>query len=492
MGKAEPTFLVDKTGLAKLLARRGKEFAVTELIQNAWDENTTRVDVALKPSATAGTYELAVEDDNPEGFADLAHAYTLFAESAKKDDPTKRGRFNLGEKLVIAMCQRAEIATTTGTIRFEEDGRHMDAAKRHVGSRFLGYLTLTLAEVGAVAEAVHALIPPAGILTTYNGGEVVRRKPLTSFEVSLRTERADEEGHLRPTRRKTTVGVFEPRDGETACLYEMGIPVVETGDTFHVDVGQKVPLNTDRDNVPPGFLRDVRAVVLNHTAHLLTEETASAKWIDDALADETVDAEAVKQAVTARYGKQVVLKDPSDREAEKIAVTQGYSVVGGGAFSKEAWQNIKAAAAIQPAGVVTPSPNPHEGEENLDLMQPDHWPEVVAMVVEYAREFAREVLTAEVTVRVANAPMWPYRATYGPMGLSGGQLTLNYGSLGYRWFERGPTDEEVNRLLIHEFAHHWVADHLSHEYQEACCRVGARLTRAVAEGRIGAWEGAVA
>jgi 3-(3-hydroxy-phenyl)propionate hydroxylase len=32
--------------------------------------------------------------------SDLTHAFTLFAESAKKGDAEKRGRFNLGEKLV--------------------------------------------------------------------------------------------------------------------------------------------------------------------------------------------------------------------------------------------------------------------------------------------------------------------------------------------------------------------------------------------------------
>lgn len=44
-------FEVDKQGLAKLLERRGKQFILYELIQNAWDENTTRVDVTLaRPS----------------------------------------------------------------------------------------------------------------------------------------------------------------------------------------------------------------------------------------------------------------------------------------------------------------------------------------------------------------------------------------------------------------------------------------------------------
>jgi len=36
--KQKPTFEVDKKGLAKILARRGIEFVVLELVQNALDE----------------------------------------------------------------------------------------------------------------------------------------------------------------------------------------------------------------------------------------------------------------------------------------------------------------------------------------------------------------------------------------------------------------------------------------------------------------------
>jgi hypothetical protein len=47
-------FEVDKTGLSKILERRGKSFILLELLQNAWDTNTTKVDVncpALKGGA---------------------------------------------------------------------------------------------------------------------------------------------------------------------------------------------------------------------------------------------------------------------------------------------------------------------------------------------------------------------------------------------------------------------------------------------------------
>lgn len=120
--KVLPTFAVDKDGLAKLMSRRGPSFALLELVQNALDEASTRVDLALTYEGR-GRARIRVEDDNPDGFADLSHAYTLFADSAKKTDVKKRGRFNLGEKLVIAICDEAVIATTSGTIRFSGQGR---------------------------------------------------------------------------------------------------------------------------------------------------------------------------------------------------------------------------------------------------------------------------------------------------------------------------------------------------------------------------------
>lgn len=107
-------FEVDKQGLAKILERKGKEFALMELIQNAWDEpGVTKVTASLEYRGRNRAL-LVVEDDAPEGFQNLSHAFTLFAESVKKANPEQRGRFNLGEKLVLALCDEVTIQTTQG------------------------------------------------------------------------------------------------------------------------------------------------------------------------------------------------------------------------------------------------------------------------------------------------------------------------------------------------------------------------------------------
>src|SRR5207249_3080073 len=131
---SERWFDVDPKGLAKLIERRGKSFVVFELIQNAWDTGARDVHVTLEPVPGRSRAQLVVSDDDPDGFKDLTHAYTLFAESEKKLDPTRRGRFNLGEKLVLAICEQAEILSTTGGVRFDAQGRHRLTRRRASGT----------------------------------------------------------------------------------------------------------------------------------------------------------------------------------------------------------------------------------------------------------------------------------------------------------------------------------------------------------------------
>ncbi len=287
-------FDVDKAGLAKLMAGRSKAFIVYELLQNAWDQNVTRVDVTLVPLAGSRNVRITVTDDDPDGFADLRDAYTLFAASRKKDNAEQRGRFNIGEKLVLALAKRAMIETTTGPVVFTATGRHKQQSKREAGSRFEADVSMTRAEMTEIDRAVKLLIPPDGIFTTYNGCFFPPRIPVASFEETLPTVVADEAGVLRKTNRKTLVRVYEPAEGEPAMLYEMGIPVVETGDRFHVDVQQKVPLNMDRDNVTPAYLRTVRVAVLNATHHLIDQEDAPQTWVREACSDDRARSEAVK------------------------------------------------------------------------------------------------------------------------------------------------------------------------------------------------------
>ena len=97
-------FKVDTRGLAEIAKRRGVAFIVTEPIQNAWDERSSRVEVTLTPVPGVPLVDLRVADDSPDGFRDLADSYMMFRRSYKLANPEQRGRFNVGEKLLLSVA----------------------------------------------------------------------------------------------------------------------------------------------------------------------------------------------------------------------------------------------------------------------------------------------------------------------------------------------------------------------------------------------------
>jgi hypothetical protein len=465
-------FNVDKKGLAKLMQGRSKSFILYELIQNAWDEASNVVNATITPIEGTRNVTISVEDDNPEGFSDLSHAYTLFAESRKKANANQRGRFNMGEKLVLALAKSAFIETTKGRVDFNETGRHEHRQKRPVGSEISLCVPMSRAEMVEIIEAARQLIPPKGIETRINGEIIPQRVPIAKFETTLATPIADDDGVLRLSRRKTTVRVYETAPGECAKLYEMGIPVVETGDKYHVDVQQKVPLNMDRDNVTPGYLREVRVAVLNATFQWVTKYDATETWVREACGDDRVRVDAVTTVIERRFGENAVAYDPSDPEANKISASEGRSVVSGGALSAAEWKNAKAAGVLQPAGKVTPSPKPyHPDGKPLNIIPTENWTMGMLRISNFAHAMAVELFGRDINVQFANEFTWPFGATYGP-----GNLTFNVAKLGHKFFNHGVTDEVID-LLIHEFGHHYSGDHLSKEYHDALTLLGAKFTR---------------
>lgn len=463
-------FEVDKQGLAKILERKGKAFVLFELVSNAWDENATEVDVTLERIAGTRNGRLTVRDNNPTGFADLRHTFLLFAESAKKAQAGKRGRFNIGEKLVLALCESAQIASTTGTVNFDATGRHTSRKKLEAGSAVTAVLRMTEAERLECDRAALSLLPPEGIVTRYNGQLLAPRPPLASCEGALATEVADGEGLLRRSQRRTTLSVHEALEGEAPTIYELGVPVVECGLPWHVNIAQKVPLSFDRDNVPPAYLARVRALVLELMHQQLDTAHANDTWVRDAIEHHGADLseQAVEAVVALRFGERRVSYDLNDPEANALAVAKGYTVVHGAQMSSAEWDAVRRTGAILPAGRVTPSPKPYqEGGKPLQLLPEAQWTPPMQAVATLARALGEELLATQISVQIACEPHWPFSATYGP-----GRLVLNLGRLGHKWFG-GPL-APIMDLLIHEFGHHEELNHLSERYHQALTRLGGR------------------
>jgi hypothetical protein len=478
-----PWFDVDRVGLAKLLADRPSAFVLYELVSNAWDTQAKVIEVTIEPVPNKPLALVIVGDDDPEGFADLSHAFTLFAESRRKGMPEKRGRFNLGEKLVLARCAWAEIVTTTGGVRFDDEGRRPLRRTTLTGSVFRAEMRMTREELTSAIADFRKVIPPEHRVTRLNGEEIARPDPISSFVATLPTVRADEEGNLRRSERMTSVTLYQLRPGEFPTLYEMGIPVVELdgAETFHIDVAQKVPLNSDRDNVTPSFLRALRVAILNNARGdvVATPEAATTPWVREAAGDSDCSRESIADVLRLRFGEKRVAYDPSDVEAVGNAISAGATVVYGGALSAGEWENARRANAILPAGKVYPSHMSAETSDDYRVIAEDEWTEPMLVYAERSMQIVHALLDVSLRVRFIDGPNLSTLASWlrgiGPV--TGPFLTVNIAHVPESWMtQKGAEFRRGMELLVHEMAHHrGGGNHLAEEYHRELCRLAVLL-----------------
>lgn len=485
-------FDTDKNGLNKQAKERGPAFIFLELISNALDERfsgVTEVNVSVEPVPNRSLCKVVVEDNSPRGYGEyLHHAYTLFAESYKRNNPLQSGQFNFGCKLWLSLCKNAKISTTSGTVEFDSSGRtYHPKKKRETGTRVEGLMEMTREEFAELEQLVQQLMIPEEVKVTFNDEVLVSRKPLKTFEAQLPTKIVDADGVMKPTVRTTSVSIYEVKSGEIPTIYELGIPVVETDIRWHVKVAQKVLLNKDRDNVTPAFHRKLKTAVAENTVNLLNEQDANS-WCNDVLEDDNSSKEVREKIVHKKFGNNAAVFDPKDIESNiRWQAEHNGTIVHGRNLTKEQWENVREFEILQSAGKLAPTAKPWSDDPNAtpaDFYEEDEWTDGMRQIAEYAKEIAVNALEVPF-LRVAFAKKMNdpnVSACYARYG-TGGLLEFNMDNLGFEWFEDG-IHHEVDMLIIHELAHHFVRSHHTREYCEevptgmfydACCYVGAKM-----------------
>lgn len=481
-------FTAHKEGLRQIserqVERRGYGILAAELYQNVMDTDATKCDISIGKLPGKPYAQLIVTDNNPTGFTDLTHAWTVFAPSEKKGDPTKAGRFNLGEKIVLSFCKEASIQTTSGTVTFDGNGRHeYPRQKREVGTRFEATILCTHEQYIEFLFYTPKILVRPGLTLTVNGKIIEQRRPIKVFNEALQTEIGDD---LRKSVRQCEVQIFSPLTGEVPMLYELGLPVVETGDKWHVNVMQKVPLNVDRDNVTPAFLRSVRTFVLNNMHDQIKEEDTTSTWVNEAASDERCIAPALQTFRIQKYGEKSVALDPTNPEANSEAAAHGYTVIPARGLTSGQRENlyknnllVSSSQQFPTAGkgaYSTGSGNPVKLLDDSELT-PD-----MIRIREYTLGVARRLIGKQINVefvKVRSFPGKPWDACYGRGHVLGQPLFhYNLAKLGKAWFEDGVT-QEVDDLILHELGHEFESNHLSEKYYNALTMLGAKLKAAV-------------
>jgi len=449
-------FEISTKGLKVLQAGKPKHHIVRELVQNAWDEETTHCEVNL--SYNKGLAQISVIDDNPEGFNDLADAYTLFKETQKRPNPIKRGRFNIGEKQAIAISERAKIITTKGTIVFDKSGRKKSGIKRSSGSEVILWVKMGQKEFNEMIEVLEKYISPKEIRFTINSKDYTSRTPERIIEASLETE-IEENEIMKRVQRKTEIWVYK-KQSEKAMLYEMGIPVCEIDCSFDINIQQRIPLSIDRETISQKYLSNIYAEVLNETYEDIEKENSSDIWVREAISNKRIKSEAVKEIIKKRFGDKSCVANPFDPISIDDAISYGFNVVYGSELSKEEWNNIKQSQALQSSTELF-------GKDFVGAEKIEPTKEMLK-VKELAQKIAKRILKIDLSVVFIKS-----KATCGA-DFGNNILTFNTSRLGKNFWEY-PISKEVIGLIVHELGHS-KGNHTEISYHKCLTDMAGELT----------------
>ena len=354
--RSKERFSVSAEGMKQLHEGRTPASLVKELIQNVFDEDSTICRVKVK-HLSRNRVQVSVEDD-AAGFRNIDDAYTLMGETAKRADPEKRGRFNLGEKEFMSVAVFGVIHTVGWMVDFPpEGGRAVTRNDRKQGTLVEAMMPWTKADAERLIERLMMFRPPTECKYTVNDMLVERRDALKVHEATLATLIQGAAGEaMRPTRRKTEMHITEVSDTEgKGWIYELGIPIQPIDVPYDVDIQQKVPLPPNRDTVSETYLQDIYAEVLNAMHKEMIGDEFAETWVRTAVEDDRITEDAAKATVTKRYGDKVVIWSP-DRAANIEAIDNGFEVLHPRTMSVGEREHLRERAGLQSAHAMFGSP----------------------------------------------------------------------------------------------------------------------------------------
>lgn len=479
MKNSNSIFAVDVKGFRALQAGKPKWMIVRELIANALDENISKC--AISFSYLSGKATIIVEDDSPEGFVDLSHAYTLFADTRKRSNPNVRGRFNLGEKQVICLSDYVRITSTKGGVEFRvlEGKRIMLRKKRDAGSEVMVVVKMDKAEYLECIEYCKQILSPKKFLvlnkTAIAGSEsfefhVECKAPYKTFTAKLKTELKDtESGDMKNVTRETEVNIhMKSATGGKTYIYELGIPICEIECDYSIDVQQKVPLSADRDKVEVPYLKALYGEVLNQMITEIKPEQASNIWVRTGFGSDRATKESRNSIIVKRFGDKALIENPFDPYAKDKAITDGYALVRNTDLSEDERNMIKQDGLLQTTTAMF-----GVNFVNAKRVSPDARQKNIA---DFCKRIAKEFQNIDLKVVFIDCPEADELATFNYP--SNNELTFNAGRINDGWWEEsnGCVGAEMLDLIIHELGHKggW---HYESGYHKELTYLGSRLTR---------------
>ena len=448
-------FEVDREGMRRM--SNGLNTLVWEMLQNALDTDATWVDLRFAPESR-NRQVMQILDNDPVGYEDLSHAFTLFAPSTKAGDDSKRGFMNIGEKLVLAWTVEGVVRTMSGGVYFLPDGtRKLSKLKRDKtteGSYHRFVLDIPQTAMEDMITAAKAVLVPEGKRLLVNG-EVVESSPVIN-ETKTQLRRLVLEGdEMREREKVTRITLHEPQGSlkRSSFLYVLGMPVQEIDTPWSINVHGRLRQDVKRNQVPEAQVRRIRVAVADLMIDELTKADAEG-WARAAIKDGKT--ETVRKLWELRHGTDTVIHNPRDPEASMRAISNGVQVMYGrtGGYSAEERNRIDEVRQVFPE--MAPVATERFGEErkavSYTIVEVDDWTKDMRRVVSWTKAAFRHLFNEPLMVQIIDSPQSTTLADH-----SDGRMRFNVGLLGKDWFKVGNEAEQF-ALIVHEFGHQYHAD----------------------------------
>ncbi|MEB3168261.1 MAG: ATP-binding protein [Synechococcaceae cyanobacterium] len=323
---------ISTEGFAAMNAARPPEHLIKELVQNSLDSFS---------EAQAGRICLQVRhdghwlhihcSDNGSGISDLADLRVVYL-THKTDSHLKRGRFGRGFKEALCIAEQASVASGSSRLEFlRQQGQRVTRTAALTepvqGTQVAMQMAWPPETIAQLDAYFRRFLVPEGVQLEVNGERVGPRPAEHVVHASLSTELYDptSQSWKKPSRR-TAIHLVRTRPGETATIYEMGIPVaaLEWSVPFHCDIQQRVPMNPNRDAVASGYPLKLHVACLPTLLEQMDEETIKQDWVGSAgrRCDEQVQQRLIQRA----FGENIARSVPRmgsrhfDEDARELGV----------------------------------------------------------------------------------------------------------------------------------------------------------------------------
>jgi len=271
-------FEIDVKGLAELEGGKPAHRIAFEPVANVFDEYRGYGDESRrKPTYCAVALDHSVKPrgvwitvtDNGAGFANERDIWTLFGTSGKRSAAGVSGRFNAGDKQLIAVARIAVVRTNNVTVTFEDGKREVVRHRERIfdGTELHALMPWSLTDLAEVRAQLERVRPPSGLVYTVDGKRLDDQTVKCTVHATIPTViMAD--GVMRQSRRRSPVAVID-QGSQEPTLFELGIPVCslqDVGFPWSLDVGQKIPVPMSRDQVTTSYLFQLIGQVIEQAA----------------------------------------------------------------------------------------------------------------------------------------------------------------------------------------------------------------------------------